>query len=124
MYLVRHGEIEWSITGQHTGRTDIPLTANGESEARGLSTRLRDIPFMHVLSSPLRRALHTCKLADLALVPEITPELLEWNYGDYEGKRSTEIRESVPDWNVYRDGCPHGEMPGDISSRADDRTLE
>ncbi len=113
VYLVRHGETEWSITGQHTERTAIPLTADGESEARWLSTRLRDIPFMHVLNNPLRHTLHTCKLADLACAPEITPELLEWDYGDCEGKRSTEIREAVPDWNVYRNGCPHGEMSGD-----------
>lgn len=119
MYLIRHGETEWSLTGRHTGRTDIPLTSRGEAEARELSTRLRGIPFAHVLSSPLRRALQTCELAGLDPAPDIEPDLMEWDYGDYEGQRSADIHQARPDWNVYRNGCPHGEMPADVSARAD-----
>ncbi len=119
LYLIRHGETEWSLTGRHTGRTDIPLTRNGEDEARALGRRLPDIPFSHVLSSPLKRALRTCELAGLDTIPEIEPDLAEWDYGDYEGLRSLDIRKARPDWDVYRDGCPGGEMPAQISARAD-----
>jgi broad specificity phosphatase PhoE len=119
LYLIRHGETEWSLSGRHTGRTDIALTRNGEGEARELGKRLLDIPFAHVLSSPLRRALQTCELAGLDQVPEMEPDLAEWDYGDYEGQRSADIRIQRPDWNVYRDGCPGGELPEQVSARAD-----
>ncbi len=119
LYLIRHGETEWSLDRRHTGRTDIPLTTNGESEARELGQHLRDIPFAHVLTSPLKRAQQTCALVGLEHVPDIEPDLVEWDYGDYEGKQSVNIRQERPDWNVFRDGCPHGEMPAQISDRAD-----
>ena len=119
LYLIRHGETEWSLSGRHTGRTDIALTRNGESEARELGKRLLGIPFAHVLTSPLRRALQTCELSGLDQVPEMEPDLAEWDYGDYEGLRSADIRMQRPDWNVYRDGCPGGEIPEQVSARAD-----
>ena len=118
LFLIRHGETEWSRTGRHTGRTDIPLTQNGENEARKLGRHLRDIPFAQVLSSPLKRASQTCELA-LDKVPEMEPNLAEWDYGDYEGQRSADIRKQRADWSVYRDGCPGGEMPEQVCARAD-----
>lgn len=118
LFLIRHGETEWSRTGRHTGRTDIPLTPNGENEARELGRHLRDIPFAQVLSSPLKRAMQTCKLS-LDKFPEMEADLAEWDYGDYEGQRSADIRKQKADWNVYRDGCPGGEMPEQVCARAD-----
>ncbi len=119
LYLIRHGETEWSLSGRHTGRTDIALTANGADEARELGKRLQGIPFAHVLTSPLKRALQTCELTGLGHVREIEPDLAEWDYGDYEGRSSADIRKGRPDWNVYRDGCPGGEMPAQVAVRAD-----
>ena len=119
VYLLRHGETAWSISGQHTGRTDIPLTEHGEQEARQLAIRLRDIPFTHVLCSPLRRARLTCALADLEQAPEIEDDLIEWNYGAYEGRMSVDILNERPGWSIFRDGCPQGESPADILQRAD-----
>jgi len=119
LYVIRHGETAWSITGQHTGFTDIALTAHGEEEARALEPCLRTIQFTRVLASPLRRALQTCELAGLGAEADIEPDLVEWNYGDYEGKRTVDIREQRPGWNVWRDGCPHGETAADIADRAD-----
>ena len=119
LYLIRHGETEWALDRRHTGLTDIPLTANGESEARELGKYLQDIQFSHVLTSPLKRAQQTCTLVGLDQIPEIEPDLVEWDYGDYEGKQSVNIRKERPDWNVFRDGCPHGEMPIQIRDRAD-----
>ncbi len=119
IYLIRHGETEWALTGQHTGRTDIPLTTNGEVEARELGRHLRDVRFAHVLTSPLTRARRTCELAGLDKITGIEPDLLEWDYGDYEGKQSVDIRKERPDWNVFRDGCPSGEMPAQVCERAD-----
>jgi broad specificity phosphatase PhoE len=119
LYLIRHGETEWTLTGQHTGLTDIPLTAHGEDEARELAGRLSQIEFTHVLTSPRIRARQTCALAGLGPEAETEPDLAEWDYGDYEGKRSVDIRKDRPDWNVYRDGCPGGETPVHISDRAD-----
>lgn len=129
LYLIRHGETEWSLSGRHTGRTDLPLTQNGEDEARILGKHLRDIQFSHVLTSPLQRARQTSALVGLDRNPKIEPDLVEWDYGDYEGRRSVDIRKERPDWNVFRDGCPHGEMPTQIADRADRlfarlRTLE
>jgi len=119
LYLVRHGETEWSLSGQYTGRTDIPLTAHGESAAREVGKRLQHIPFAHVLTSPLQRARQTCALAALKPAPEIEPDLTEWSNGDYEGRTSAEIRESQPKWNLFRDGAPNGETPAQISERVD-----
>ena len=119
LYLIRHGETAWSITGQHTGFTDIALTAHGEDEARALAPRLRTIHFTKILTSPLRRAQQTCELAGLGAEAETEPDLVEWNYGDYEGQRSVDIHGERPGWNVWRDGCPHGETPANISDRAD-----
>ncbi len=119
LYFIRHGETEWTLSGQHTGRTDIPLTVRGEDEARELGTRLREVQFARVLTSPRQRARRTCELAGLGSASEIEPDLAEWDYGDYEGQRSVDIRQGRPDWNVFRDGCPGGEMPAHVSDRAD-----
>jgi probable phosphoglycerate mutase len=119
LYLIRHGETAWSITGQHTGLTDIALTAHGEEEARALASYLRTVHFTRILTSPLRRARQTCELAGFGDAQEIDPDLVEWNYGDYEGKRTVDIQAGRPGWNVWRDGCPGGETPGDIADRAD-----
>ncbi len=119
LYLIRHGETAWSLSGRHTGRTDMPLTANGEAQARVLGTHLRDIPFARVLTSPMKRARQTCGLVGLDNVPEIEPDLAEWDYGDYEGRRSVEIRQERVGWDIFRDGCPHSEMPAHVSERAD-----
>ena len=119
IYLVRHGETEWSLTGQHTGRTDIPLTPRGEEAARELGQRLRGIQFARVLASPRQRARRTCELTGLGPAAEIEPDLMEWDYGDYEGRRSADILKGRPDWNLFRDGCPQGETPAQVSGRAD-----
>jgi len=119
VYVVRHGQTAWSLSGQHTGRTDIPLTANGEDEARGLLPWLGRVQFSRVLTSPRQRAKRTCELAGLGQQAEIEPNLAEWDYGDYEGKLSADIRMGRPDWNAFRDGCPNGEMPEQVAARAD-----
>jgi len=119
LYYVRHGETEWSLSGQHTGATDIPLTANGETGARELGPWLSRIAFTKVLSSPRQRARRTCELAGLGAQVEIEPDLAEWDYGDYEGRLSVDIKASRPGWNVFRDGCPNGESPEAISARTD-----
>jgi broad specificity phosphatase PhoE len=119
LYLIRHGETEWSLSGRHTGSTDMPLTAHGEDEARDLRPCLRPIRFARVMTSPRQRARRTCELAGLGSAVEIEPDLSEWDYGDYEGQRSVDICEGRPNWIVFRDGCPHGEMPAEISDRAD-----
>jgi len=117
VYLARHGETEWSRSGRHTGRTDVPLTAAGEADGRGLGERLRATTFATVLSSPLGRARRTAELAGFS--PQIEPDLLEWDYGDYEGKTSTEIRAARPGWVLFRDGCPNGEAPSAVAARVD-----
>ena len=119
LYLIRHGQTEWSLSGQHTGRTDIPLTAHGEDEARALRPWLGPIQFSRVFSSPRQRARRTCELAGLGPRAEIEPDLAEWEYGDYEGRLSSDIRKDRPGWNAFRDGCPNGEMPEQIRIRAD-----
>src|SRR3954465_502553 len=106
LYLIRHGETEWSLTGHHTRPTDIPLTTRGEAEARALEPRLRAITFTSVLTSPLQRARHTCELTGLSEAASIEPDLAEWDYGAYEGLRSSDIHQQRPDWSVFRDGCP------------------
>ncbi|TAJ19604.1 MAG: histidine phosphatase family protein, partial [Rugosibacter sp.] len=119
LYLIRHWETNWSLSGQLTGRTDIPLTEHGEEEARALALQLRDIPFAHVLTSPRQRARQACDLSGLGAKAEIEPDLAEWDYGDYEGRQSDDIHKQRPDWNIFRDGCPQGEMPEQVSTRAD-----
>ena len=118
-YLARHGETAWTLTGQHTGRTDIPLTERGESNARRLGERLKRLTFACVFTSPLRRAFRTCELAGFAAVVTVDPDLVEWNYGNYEGRRTEEIRAERPDWQLFRDGCPGGETPDEVGVRAD-----
>jgi broad specificity phosphatase PhoE len=119
IYLARHGETAWSLTGQHTGLTDLPLTEFGERNAQRLGGRLSGIVFESVFTSPLRRARRTCELAGFGSVAEIDPNLLEWNYGDYEGRRSAEIHAERPDWQLFRDGVPGGESPQEVAERAD-----
>jgi broad specificity phosphatase PhoE len=119
VYLVRHGETEWSASGRHTGRTDVPLTVVGEDEARELGARLQGIRFARVQTSPRQRAVRTCQLAGLGPVAEVDPDLAEWDYGDYEGQLSVDIHETRPDWNLFRDGCPGGESPEQVTDRAD-----
>jgi len=117
--LVRHGETAWSLSKQHTGLTDIPLTDNGRAQARAVAPRLADRTFTRVLTSPLSRARETCELAGLGGRAEPRDELLEWDYGDYDGLTTAEIRETVPDWTLWRDGCPNGEQAEDVGARAD-----
>jgi broad specificity phosphatase PhoE len=117
--LVRHGETVWSRDGRHTGRTDIPLTDMGREDARRLAPVLAAHDFARVLVSPLQRARETCALAGLAGREELCPALMEWDYGDYEGLTSAQIRERRRDWSLWRDGCPNGESPGDVAARAD-----
>ncbi len=119
IYLARHGETEWTITGRHTGRTDLPLTARGERNAARLGERLRGIAFEMVMTSPLLRARRTCELAGFGDRAVLEPNLVEWEYGDYEGRTSTEIREGRPGWDIFRDGCPGGESPDAVGVRAD-----
>jgi broad specificity phosphatase PhoE len=119
VYLARHGETAWSLTGQHTGLTDLPLTERGERNARQLGERLRGLTFAKVYTSPLQRAARTCELAGFGAVAEVDRDLVEWDYGQYEGLRTAEIREKHPDWLLFRDGCPGGESPAQASARAD-----
>jgi broad specificity phosphatase PhoE len=118
-YLARHGETAWSLTGQHTGLTDLPLTERGERNARQLGERLKGLTFTRVFTSPLRRAARTCELAGFAADATVDHDLLEWNYGEYEGRRTAEIRAERPDWQLFRDGCPGGETPDEVGIRAD-----
>ena len=119
VFLVRHGETEWSLSGQHTGVTDIPLTENGRKIAMLWAPLLAHFPFSQVLTSPLRRARETCELAGLGDRAEIDRDLMEWNYGEYEGLTSKEIQVRAPGWLLFRDGCPGGERPEDVGARAD-----
>jgi len=119
LYYIRHGETAWSLSGQHTGATDIPLTANGEAGARALGPWLGTIAFTTVLTSPRQRARRTCALTGLGANAEIEPDLAEWDYGDYEGLRSAEIEAERPGWSIFRNGCPNGESPEAIAARAD-----
>jgi broad specificity phosphatase PhoE len=119
IYLARHGETAWSITGQHTGLTDLPLTEAGERNALTLREALSGLTFAKVFSSPLRRAWRTCELAGFRSTAEIVYDLVEWNYGEYEGRRSAEIHAERPDWQLFRDGCPGGESPQQVAARAD-----
>ena len=119
VYLARHGETAWSLSGQYTGLTDLPLTERGERNAQRLGERLKELTFEKVFSSPLQRAMRTCELAGFGAVVEVDPDLLEWDYGQYEGRRSTEVHAEHPNWNLFRDGCPGGESPQQVAVRAD-----
>jgi broad specificity phosphatase PhoE len=119
IYLARHGETAWSLSGQHTGLTDLPLTERGEQKARWLGERLAGLNFTKVFTSPLQRAARTCELAGFGAVAETDRELVEWNYGKYEGLRTVQIHAERPDWQLFRDGCPGGESPERVGGRAD-----
>jgi probable phosphoglycerate mutase len=119
VYVARHGETAWSLSGQHTGRTDLPLTPHGEGNAKRLGERLKGLTFVKVFSSPLQRASRTCELAGFGARAEIDADLVEWDYGEYEGRTSVDIRADRPEWDLFRDGCPAGELPVQAGQRAD-----
>ena len=119
VYLARHGETLWSLSGQHTGLTDLPLTERGERNARSLGELLKGPTFAKVLTSPLQRAARTCELSGFGAVAEVDRDLLEWDYGQYEGRRTQEIHQARPEWQLFRDGCPGGESPQQVGMRAD-----
>ena len=119
VYLLRHGETQWSLNGQHTGVTDIALTENGRKAARLLKPILANATFSLVLTSPLQRARETCELAGLGRLAQVEPDLIEWNYGEYEGLKTEQIRLTRSGWSVFRDGCPGGESPEQVGGRAD-----
>ena len=119
IYLARHGETAWSLSGQHTGLTDLPLTERGQRNARQLGERLAGLTFAKVFTSPLQRAARTCALAGFGEMAEVDRDLVEWDYGDYEGRRTAEILAERPDWSLFRDGCPRGESPDQVGDRAD-----
>src|SRR5262245_20171905 len=121
--LARHGETAWSLSGQHTGLTDLPLTERGERNARSLGERLKGMTFAAVFTSPLQRATRTCELAGFGTKAEVDRNLLEWDYGQYEGRRTMDIHKERPDWYLFRDGCPGGESPQQVGARAD-RVIE
>lgn len=119
IYLIRHGETAWSLSGQHTGRTDIPLTDNGRKMAEQLATVLAGEVFEQVMTSPLQRACESCTLAGLGPQAVVELDLSEWHYGDYEGLTTAEIQAQTPDWLLFRDGCPGGESPDQVGARVD-----
>src|SRR5437899_3657551 len=118
LWLVRHGETEWSLSGAHTGRTDLPLTDAGRKRAMALADCLAGRRFALVLTSPLQRALETCRLAGYGDTAQPEPNLREWDYGDYEGRTTGEIRKNAPDWSLWVDGVPNGESIGQVAARA------
>ena len=119
IYLVRHGETAWALTGQHTGRTDIPLTERGEHAAQKLNVRLQGLSFAKIFTSPLQRARRTAELAGFGESAGADPDLMEWDYGDYEGRRTVDIRAERPGWRLFEDGCPGGETLGEVAMRAE-----
>src|SRR5262245_31982724 len=119
LFLARHGDTPWTDSRQHTGRTDVPLNERGEERASQLGERLRRFSFAGVFTSPLQRASKTCELAGFAGVAKVDPDLVEWDYGRFEGKRTSEILDAWPGWELFRDGCPDGEPPSDVAVRAD-----
>jgi broad specificity phosphatase PhoE len=119
VYLARHGETAWTVSRKHTGRTDIPLTVQGERNAESLGERLQGMTFSKVLVSPMQRARRTCELAGLGQNAEVDLDLMEWDYGQYEGLTTAEIRHLWPGWDLFRDGCPGGESVKDVGDRAD-----
>lgn len=118
IYLARHGQTEWTITGQHTGHTDIPLTQIGKQNAVLLGQRLNELTFAAVYTSPLQRARQTCELAGFDTQAQNDPDLMEWNYGTYEGLTTKEIEKDHPGWNIFCDGCPGGETINEVAERA------
>ena len=118
IWLARHGETEWSLSGQHTGLTDLPLTPHGEELAKKLAVRLKGMEFAKVFTSPLQRARRTCEIAGFGGQVEIMPDLVEWNYGDYEGVKTHDIHKTNPGWELFRDGCPGGESVEQVTARA------
>lgn len=118
IYLIRHGETEWTLSGQHTGSTDIPLTKNGEKQAKLLGEKLRGHSFQSILTSPLQRAQRTCEIAGLFKHAQLDPDLVEWNYGDFEGMSSAQIWKRQPDWSIFSNGAPNGESVADVGARA------
>jgi broad specificity phosphatase PhoE len=119
LYLARHGDTAWTDSGQHTGRTDLPLNERGQEHARQLGERLQGFSFACVFTSPLQRASKTCELAGFGAGAEIDHDLIEWDYGRFEGKRTSDVRKERPGWELYRHGCPDGETPRDVAARAD-----
>jgi len=119
LFLIRHGDTAWTDSRQHTGRTDLPLNANGEAHARRLGARLKGKMFARVFVSPLVRVRRTCELAGFAEHAEVDADLTEWDYGDYESKLTADIHRQRPEWNLYHDGAPHGESPDQVAARAD-----
>jgi probable phosphoglycerate mutase len=119
IYLARHGETAWSLSGQHTGLTDLPLTERGERNARNLGERLHGLTFTNVFASPLQRAIRTCELAGFGGAYDIDRDLVEWDYGQYEGRLTADIHAERPEWQLFRDGCPGGEAPEQVAARAD-----
>jgi len=119
LYLARHGDTAWTDSHQHTGRTDLPLNERGEEHARQIGARLRRFSFSHVFTSPLQRASKTCELAGFGAGAEVDQDLIEWDYGRFEGKLTSDVLKERPGWELYRDGCPDGEAPGDVAARAD-----
>jgi broad specificity phosphatase PhoE len=119
LYLARHGETAWSLSNQHTGLTDLPLTERGERNARRLGERLKWLTFAKVFTSPLQRAARTCELAGFGGTAEVDRDLLEWDYGKYEGRKTVDIHKERPGWFIFRDGCPGGESPEQVGARAD-----
>lgn len=119
VYVARHGETAWSLSGQHTGLTDLPLTPNGERNAQRLGKRLKGLTFAKVFTSPLQRASRTCALAGFGAMAEVDADLVEWNYGEYEGRTSAEIHTERPTWDLFREGCPGGESPAQVGERTD-----
>lgn len=119
IYLARHGETAWSLSGHHTGLTNLPLTERGERNARRLGERLKGMTFAKVFTSPLQRAARTCELAGFGETAEVEPDLLEWDYGKYEGRKTADIHKERPGWYIFRDGCPGGESPDQVGARAD-----
>jgi broad specificity phosphatase PhoE len=118
VYLARHGETEWSLSGQHTGLTDLPLTPHGEELAKTLAPRLAGLKFAKVFTSPLQRARRTCELAGFGAQAETMPDLVEWNYGEYEGIKTHDIHLTNPNWQLFRDGAPGGESVDQVTARA------
>lgn len=119
LYLARHGDTAWTDSHRHTGRTDLPLNEGGEEHARQLGEWLRGFSFARVLTSPLQRAAKTCELAGFGAVAEVDADLVEWDYGRFEGKKTSDILKERPGWELFRDGCPGGESPRDVAARAD-----
>jgi len=119
IHLIRHGETAWTESRRHTGLTDIPLTERGERQARRFGEHLRGWTFAHVFTSPLQRAKRTCELAGLGAMAQVDPDLVEWNYGEYDGLTTAEILKRRPGWQLFRDGCPGGETVAEVSARAD-----